>query len=805
MAKNKGYATWLKREHRAGDRLPYACHLNAETLLLRDGSLMQCLHLEGLPFETEDGENLNHREAMRDAGLRSLADSRFVIYHHIVRRRVNVELSGAYDDPVTAHIDDRWQNTLAERDLFVNDLFITLLYRPAEGKIGWIDQARKKTSGKKHAERLEQDKRTLNVGIKTLMASLEAYNPRILKLEDNGTGSSSEPLEFLSSLYNGDMRPVVSPASDIGHYIPYKRASFGLEALEMRGASSADSWVGGILSLKEYPPHTVPGMLDPLLRLPHELVISESFSFVDRQVATERMALAARRLKASDDEGHTLKHSLTEARDSVTAGKTGFGEHHLSVLVKAPDLEALDQAMADSAATLADTGAIAVREDVNLEPAFWGQFPGNMSYVSRRALISTGNFAGFASLHGFPLGRSQGNHWGEAITLFESSAATPYFFNFHRGDLGHFTVIGPSGAGKTVVMNFLAAQAQKIRPRTIFFDKDRGAEIFLRAIGGRYADLRVGHSSNFNPLQLEDTPSARAFLRSFIGLLVAPAGQQLSADDEAVISAAVDANFEAPAHLRQLCHFQELLSGHSRPVAGDLASRLAAWHGKGEHAWLFDNRTDQLDMTNPTLGFDMTELLDSPATRTPAMMYLFHRIDTMLDGTPTLILIDEGWKILDDPVFAARLKDWMKTLRKRNAIVGFGTQSARDALDSRLSRTITEQAATQIFLPNAQAQTADYCDGFGLSDHELALVKNIPVESRAFLVKHGAESVIARLDLTGMPDMLTLLSGREETLRRLDALRARHGDNPAAWWPELIGTPWPGSEPAYPYLREAAE
>ena len=175
-------------------------------------------------------------------------------------------------------------------------------------------------------------------------------------------------------------------------------------------------------------------------------------------------------------------------------------------------------------------------------------------------------------------------------------------------------------------------------------------------------------------------------------------------EELASIAAAVDACFDHDPAFRRLRYFRELLGGRRRPEPGDLQSRLDPWVDNGEHAWLFDNDEDQLDLSSRILGFDMTALLDSPRLRTPAMMYLFHRIDERLDGEPTMILIDEGWKALDDEVFAARIRDWLKTLRKRNAIVGFATQSARDALDSRISAALVEQTATMIFMPNAEGE-----------------------------------------------------------------------------------------------------
>jgi type IV secretion system protein VirB4 len=235
-----------------------------------------------------------------------------------------------------------------------------------------------------------------------------------------------------------------------------------------------------------------------------------------------------------------------------------------------------------------------------------------------------------------------------------------------------------------------------------------------------------------------------------------------------------------------LRYFRELLGGVDRPRAGDLAHRLGAWVEGGERAWLFDNAEDQLDLGATCLGFDMTQLLDDPVVRTPAMMYLFQRVEERLDGTPTIIVVDEGWKALDDDVFVTRIKDWEKTIRKRGGIVGFATQNARDAIDSRIGPAIIEQSATQIFMPNPKAQAADYRAGFGLSAHELDLIRSLPDTSHCFLIKHGNDSVIARLDLGGMDRVLTVLSGRESSVRRLDALRAALGDDPAAWLEPLL-------------------
>ena len=791
MSKWIGAAAWSAKEARVGDRLPFARLVDEHTLMLRDGALLTAIQVPGLLFETEDTEALNAHAATREVMLRSTLDSRFVMYHHVIRRRVEVELDAEFEDPLARHIDARWKERLGSGSLFINDQFVTLIRRPARGKAGWVEKAGKALSNrKKQAVEVDpKDLRSLRAAATGLVASLQPYGAALLGDYTGPKGyTNSEILELLSALYNGEMQPVRRPAEDrdIGHMLPYRRASFGIDAMELRGSGEPD--FAAMLSLKDYPDATSPGLLDGLLRLPYEMVVSESYAPSERTTARERMDLAIRRLRSVDEEAQAERADMLAARDALGNGAVGFGDHHLSVLVRENTLPRLDDATAACAAALADTGAIVVREDTNLEPAFWAQFPGNEQYIVRRAMISSANMASFGSLHGFALGQAEGNHWGEAVTLLETTSATPFFFNFHNGDLGNFSVIGPSGSGKTVVMNFLAAQAQKFNPRTVLFDKDRGAELFVRGIGGRYDRIYAGEPSGFNPLSLPDTPASRAFLRDWLGVMLKAEGPE----ELQTVSHAVDAAYENDASLRRLRNFRELLSGTRRPEPGDLADRLSAWIHGGEYAWLFDNETDELDLNRKTLGFDMTALLENPRLRTPTMMYLFHRIEERLDGEPTMILIDEGWKALDDEVFAARIRDWLKTLRKRNALVGFATQSARDALESRISTALVEQTATMVFMPNSRARPEDYCDGFGLTSHELALIRTLPAHSRCFLVRQPDASVVVRLDLSNAPEVLTILSGRESSVRRLDLLREAVGDNPADWFPALTGHAWPG-------------
>ncbi|MXO90885.1 VirB4 family type IV secretion/conjugal transfer ATPase [Pontixanthobacter aquaemixtae] len=774
----------IARETPAGVHLPYARHIDDITIETRDGLLMQTIRLGGLLFETADSDELNYRAELRDAMLRTLGTSRFALYHHVVRRRADVALDGEYINDFSQRLDQRWKKRLGAKHLYVNELFVTIVRRPLQGQIGLADRLRGwfARSTQNNAALMAAEKHALDNAREALVASLGVYDPHVLSRYESDTGERSEPLEFLSYLFNAEMRPMALPHGELGHHIPARRISFGQDTVELAPNGPNDRKFIALVSIKDYPGQTMPGMFDELYRLPFELNVSQSFAFVERQQALGRMNLALRRMRSAEDEALSLREELTEAKDEVAAGRAGFGEHHTTIAIHAGDLKTLNLQVAEIIALLADLGINAVREDIALEPTFWAQFPANFRYLPRRGLVSTTNFAGLASLHNFPVGQVHGNHWGEAVTLFETTAAGPYFFNFHQKDLGNFTVIGPSGSGKTVVLNFLLAQAQKFKPRTIFFDKDRGAELFIRAIGGQYDRLDPSMASGLNPLQLSNTPINAAFLQDWLTLLVG----EVSSEEREQLRDALAANFEQPKEMRRLRHFAELCRGHDRPQPGDLYSRLQPWFGNGEHAWLFDNEKDTTDLTSQTVGFDMTAILDHPVARTPAMLYFFHRVEQRLDGNPTILVVDEGWKALDDPVFVRKIKDWEKTIRKRNGIVGFATQSAQDALESQIASAIIEQAATQIFMINPKARAEDYIQGFGLSPHEFELVRSLPDNSHCFLIKHGKESVVARLNLSNEQELLTILSGRESTVRIFDELVGKTGADPQNWMHLLL-------------------
>ena len=454
-----------------------------------------------------------------------------------------------------------------------------------------------------------------------------------------------------------------------------------------------------------------------------------------------------------------------------------LGDHHASVAVFADGLAKLDDNIARTRNAMASGGAVVVREDLGLEAAWWAQMPGNLGYRCRSASITSANFADMAPLHSYPLGQATGNAWGDAVALLKTDAGSPYYFNFHAQDVGNTLIIGPSGSGKTVALNFLLAQLLKHKPRLVCFDKDRGAELFIRACGGTYLALKTGLPTGFAPLRaIKYDEPGQAFLCRLIGLL---AGRELTVEERESLARAVAALADTPLEARTIGTLRVYL----RNDDGDgLSARLKRWEAGEPLGWVFDNEIDEVPVGVEFSGYDMTDFLDHPEIRSPLMMYLFRRIEDMIDGRRIAIVIDEFWKALGDEQFKTLILDKLKTIRKQNGMLIFATQSPADALRSSIAHAIIEQCPTRIFFPNGRADRRDYVDGMKLTAREFDLIATqLTPESRMFLVKQGASSVVAGLDLHGFDEELAVLSGRTANIELLETIRAEVGDNPAQW------------------------
>lgn len=784
---------YARREVYASKFIPYLCHWDRSTIITKNDELIKVIKIDGFSFETADDEDIDIRKRMRNLLFKGMSLSNLSLYFHIVRRRKTLSDITQYGlDPTVAipldfvnYVDNEWKKKYSKVQSFINDMYITIIYKPSAEVIAMFhyiySKLLRKADTQGWANNMNEMYTSLEEMVSRVINTFHDYGTKVLAVQNTPDGVFCEILEFLSSIVNcGNSSPILLPRGPIDSYLPSHRLFFGPRSIRVQSPSGVK--YAGIVSIKEYGRRTSAGVLDKFLQLPMEFIITQSFQFSNRNAAVYKMQLQQNRMIQTEDKAISQIAEITRALDFATSGDIGFGEHHLTVLCIENTVKSLENSLSIATVELSNTGMQPVRETVNLEAAYWAQLPGNRDYVVRKAVINTLNLAGFVSMHNYLPGKAKDNHWGDSVTVLDSTSRTLFNFNFHVRDVGHSLIIGPTGSGKTILMNFLCTQAQKFYPRTFFFDKDRSSEIFIRAINGKYIIVDPARNCRLNPLQLPDTGENRNFLVEWLKLLASMTGQNVSADDMSLIALAVQGNYKLNPADRYLSNIIPFL-GTAGP--NTLAGRMSIWYGDGAKAKVFDNVEDNIDLQNGrTFGFDMGEMLKDPVSLAPVLLYLFHLVNLSLDGSPTMIILDEAWALIDNPIFAVKIKDWLKVLRKLNTFVVFATQSVEDASRSTISDTLIQQTATQIFLPNLKA-TEDYKKVFMLSDREFALIKSTDPGLRYFLIKQGIGSVIAKVDLTGMNNIINVLSGRIETVLLVDKLREEYGDDPRNWLPQF--------------------
>ncbi|MEF0941615.1 VirB4 family type IV secretion/conjugal transfer ATPase [Rhizobium sp. BR 362] len=760
--------------------IPYVRYLDGTAIALDSRALMVMIALEGVSFETADTIDLNSLQRDLNTLYRNIADERLAIWTHILRRRDNTYPDGEFVNTFSATVNGKYRQRMVGEDLFRNDLYLTLIWHPgrdpAEQLVNLLTRLRK---ARRMASELDGDSlKHLHEKVTDVTAGLQRFAPRVLSLYNRDGIIFSELSEVLHQLIGGRREPVPLTDGKISSAIYSDRLIFGRETVEIRHEGS--SRYAGMFGFKEYPARTRCGMLDGILTAPFELILTQSFGFMSKTDARTVMGRKQNQMVSSGDKAVSQIEELDAAMDELESNQFVLGEHHMSLCVFASSVKELTGNLAKARSHLTTGGAVVAREDLGLEAAWWAQLPGNFRYRARSGAITSRNFAALSPFHSYPVGKKDGNEWGPAVAMLKTASGSPFYFNFHYGDLGNTFICGPSGAGKTVLVNFMLSQLEKHNPHMVFFDKDRGSDLFVRAAGGTYLPLRNGQPTKCAPLKaLELTPENKVFLARFVGKLVGSTARELSVSEVADIALAIEGLADLPREQRSIGALRTFLN-NTDPEG--VAAKLRRWERGGPLGWVFDNEADDIGIGARFLGYDMTDFLDNEEIRAPLMAYLFHRIEQLIDGRRIIIVIDEFWRALQDESFLDLAQNKLKTIRKQNGLMLFATQSPRDAINSPIAHTIIEQCPTQVFLPNPRGDRADYVDGFKLTEREFELLsRELSLESRRFIVKQGHNSVVAELKLNGFDDELAILSGRTINVELADAIRAELGTSQDDW------------------------
>jgi type IV secretion system protein VirB4 len=795
------HAAALKRERPVAARIPYTAHVTPHLLRTEAGHYVQVFRLGGASFESADDEVLNNWHERLNVLWRNIASPNVALWVHIIRRRERSVPGAEQGADFASRLASKYRARLAGETLMVNDLYLSVVYRPVAGAAPGL--LARLLPGKSKGPLINSLDAQDVCGklAQTLRSSLERYEPESLGTYRVGAHLYSSALEFLGVLINAEWQPVALPAAPLNGVLATSRPIFGTETLEYRQPTRTR--YGAMLGIKEYASPSIVGMFDRLLSAPFEFVLTQSFTFLSKGTSQGLLQRQYNQMVNAGDFAVSQAEELKDALDALTANDFVMGDHHFTLQVLSylgAELTSLNDDVALARSMLGDTGITTAREDLALEAAFWAQLPGCFGLRPRKAPITSRNFCAKACFHNFPTGRATGNHWGDALALLVTSSRSPYYFSLHasdpkdpdggsRKDTGHSFICGPTGSGKSVFIGFLLSLLTRQGTTQVVFDKDRGLEILVRALGGTYLPIKSGLATGFNPLRLPPTPSNVEFLKVWLRSLVR-GSEPLSIAEENDLDHALTGVLALDPPARRLSRLIEFTDATR---AEGIQVRLARWceSTEGPYAWVFDNPDDSFvqKLSGAALfGIDVTEFLDNAFIRSPITLYLFHVVRTLLDGRKFVCWMDEFWRLLADPAFESFAKDGPKTWRKLNAVMCLATQSASDVLDSPISRTVIEQTPTKIFFPNPDANEAEYMEGFGLSEREFRLIKEqLEPGSRLFLVKQGHTSIVCELNLRGFDAELKVISGRAGAVEELHRIMSEVGEDPARWLPLFQG------------------
>lgn len=783
--------------------LPYACHFDEETILTKNGELMQVIKITGFNFETikEGSEGLSPlRQIIRESIRKNIDHDEYAIWINTLRRKRDISAGGQYEEGFSKQLNEAWAIRNDWKSQFMNELYISIIISGESLSIInpklFFETLFVNSEFGRRRKALNQSARKLNEVTDKIVEDLTSYGARKLSMFKRGDKYYSEVMSFCSKIMNLRQEDIQLKPVDLSKDMPSNSVIFQYNTIQVQGKGKTH--YGALFSVKEYQ-EVATGEIDKFLQLPVQFIVSESFDFVNRKKVEKEYEGQANIYRLSGAKLIPEASGFNEIVHNQSTSPIEYGQHQITITVLEDTVRAMQRAVSMTVDALRELGVVFIREDLFMEDCYWSQMPANFDFIRRQTYLVTNKIGGYASLYNFPAGKMTDNLWGSAVTVFRTDNNTPYFFNFHYEKTGHMTIIGPLGTGKTVLLNFLVSESQKFKPNLYYFEVDKGSEIFINAIGGKYHSAFDEISEGklkINPLQLEDTPENRIFIKEWIEYLIeldeleenAHITNVLSDEDNKKIQEAINLNFLMPKELRKL---SVIIPQVWTDINDPTAKNLSEWYGEGTYAACFDNDADNCQILGSKIvAFDLSKIIDSRAVTMPLMAYFLHLVELTLDGdTPTIIVLDEAWKLIDNSAFLPRIETWLQRLTEKNAICIFATESVEKAKTSSITNTLIQRIKTQIFLPNQKADEG-YMKVFGLTELEYSKISTLKSDSRQFLFKHNTDSVICKLDLAALNRELAVLSTNEKNSKTMNEAKKLAGNDPKQWLPkfyEILG------------------
>ncbi len=787
-------AEYRPRAKHLADYLPWAALVAPGVVLNKDGNFQRSARFRGPDLDSSTEAELVAVAGRLNNALRRLG-SGWAIFVEAQRTAASGHPRSEFVDAASRLVDDeRRAQFEAEGAHFESRYCLTLVWLPpaeeAARAESWLYEGRSNQGVDWRAALAVFVDRT-----DRLLTLVEGFMPEAAWLDDG------ETLSFLHSCISTKVQRVRAPETPmyLDAFLADQDLACGLEP------RLGDSHLR-TLTVMGFPSRTWPGLLDDLNRLafPYrwstraicldKTDAAKVLTRVRRQWFAKRKSIAAILKEVMTNEASTLMDSdaANKAADADLAlqelGSDLVGEAYVTATVTVwdPDARIADERLRLVEKVIQGRDFTVMRESVNAVEAWLGSLPGHVYANVRTPPISTLNLAHMAPLSAVWAGDERDEHLqGPPLFFARTEGSTPFRFSLHVGDVGHTLIVGPTGAGKSVLLAFMALQFRRYAGAQVFaFDFGGSIRAAALGMGGDWQDLGGDGEVALQPLARIDDPAERAWAAEWLAAILGREKVQVTPELKEHLWSALTSLASAPEAERTLTGLAVVLQSNA------LKAALRPYTLDGPFGRLLDAEAERLDDTE-VQAFETEGLIGSSAA--PAVLaYLFHRLEARIDGRPTLLIIDEGWLALDDAAFAGQLREWLKTLRKKNASVVFATQSLADIDGSPIAPAIIESCPTRIFLPNERAlepQIAAMYRRFGLNDRQTEILSQASPK-RDYYVQSRRGNRLIDLGLSEVALAFTAASSKADQAAIDKVLAEAGGDGFAAAWLRRKGLPW---------------